>query len=425
MPGTIPNQNILDSIDQVIQALNDLATEVSGNVPDLTTIEGNIQTVGDNLEGVSDAIVAQTTTQETRSVAEVTAQNTNFSDLVAAINGLSLICAPEINVESATPDIYTSCPAPIVQVNCGAGSTGSALDGGAVDYSDPPPEGYEPDPNIDNRKCKASNQIYDVVYASVEVLEVNHVQDYGATLITIAITLTSVLLGASMGSIFPGVGTVIGGVVGAIVGIVTSLITNTAIDLENVLTVMSTNRADLICALYGATNTDDARSEVLSILETGGINSYESLLLESYFFPNDLLKVLFQAIPGSEAALDGYEVTIDCVDCVEGCDPSLDWGYLDPGYSWIASTNVGGSQAHKRIQITFSGCWRYITLNAVNGWTVTAFQNDDVYINTPSGVVSSDNPATHYGTPYCCNEFTIRSSTAFHGNFTIGSECNV
>src|SRR4030065_2703030 len=170
MPGTIPNQNILDAIDQVIQALNDLATEVSGNIPDLAMIEGNIQTVGDNLEGVSDAITAQTTTQETRSVAEVTAQNTNFSDLVAAINGLSLVCAPEINVESATPDIYTSCPTPIIQVNCGAaGSTGSALDGGVVDENDPPPEGYERDPNIDNRKCKAANQIYDVVYASVEV----------------------------------------------------------------------------------------------------------------------------------------------------------------------------------------------------------------------------------------------------------------
>src|SRR4030067_2185701 len=272
MPGTIPNSNILDAIDQVIQALNDLATEVGNNAPSLTTLEQGVETVGDNLEEISDALTAQTTSKETRSVAEVTEQNTNFSDLVAAINGLSLVCAPEINVEAATPDVYTSCPTPIIQVNCGAaGSTGSALDGGVVDENDPPPEGYEPDPNIDNRKCKAANQIYDVVYASVEVLEVNHVQDYGSTLITIAITLTSVLLGASMGSIFPGVGTVLGGVIGAIVGIVTSLITNTAIDLENVLTVMSTNHADLICALYDATNTDDARSEVLSILETGGI----------------------------------------------------------------------------------------------------------------------------------------------------------
>lgn len=309
MPGTIPNQNILDAIDQVIQALNDLATEVSGNIPDLAMIEGNIQTVGDNLEGVSDAITAQTTTQETRSIAEVTAQNTNFSDLVAAINGLSLVCAPEVNVQSATPDIYLSCPPPIVNVQCG-GTTGNAPDDGTVDETDPAPEGGEPDPNITDRKCKAANLIYDELLALCEKLALQDADDLAA----IGVAAASAMLGALIGSVVPVLGTVLGAVAGAIIGIVVAMITEVALQFDDITTAMSTNRSDIVCALYEATDTGSARSEVLGILILGGINSVESTFM-ALIMPNSYLKMLFQAIPGSEAKLDGYEVTIDCGDC--------------------------------------------------------------------------------------------------------------
>jgi len=121
MPGNVPNTSILKSIDQVIQALNDLAANFQPSPATyLTTIEEGLTIIGDDFEAFN-------TLYETRSIAETVAQNTNFTALIGAINGLSLVCAPNINVQSATPTINLSCPPPVINIQ-GGGQTGTKLE---------------------------------------------------------------------------------------------------------------------------------------------------------------------------------------------------------------------------------------------------------------------------------------------------------
>lgn len=318
MPGQTPNTTILKAIDEVINALNDLAANFQpSQPPDFTIIETN-------LEGVGDAVTALNTTIETRSIAETVAQNTNFDDLIAAIGQLSLVCAPEINVQSATPTINLSCAPPIINIQTGT-PTGTKLEDPPVSETDPPPPGSEPDPNIDNRKCKAANLIYDKVhYASSEMdrLGVDFFQNIG---VVASAGIIGFLLG---GPIF--------GVLGVVVGIVSAFFAGA--DLGKIISAMDSRHDDLICALYNAANTTQARDDFLAILEEeGAIWEFgeKELQLISYFFVNDYLKVLFQAVPeiNSEAILDGYAVSVDCSGC-ESCGLKRRPDLTTPYISW-------------------------------------------------------------------------------------------
>jgi hypothetical protein len=74
MAGLTNNSNLLTAANQLIQAINDLTDKVG--VTDVSSI--------------TDAIEAQTTMLETRSIAETEAQNTNFSDLVESVGSVSI-----------------------------------------------------------------------------------------------------------------------------------------------------------------------------------------------------------------------------------------------------------------------------------------------------------------------------------------------
>lgn len=328
MAGQTPNTTILKAIDQVIEALNDLAANFQPvKPPDLGTIETNIGRIGDEIATLN-------TTVETRSIAETVAQNTNFADLVAAIGQLSLVCAPEINVQSATPTINLSCPPPVINIQTGGGQTGIKLEDPPVSETDPPPVGQEPNPNIDNRKCKAANRIYDEIYLMIGKLKLQDAD----TLTGVGIVAATALIGALLGSGAPLIGNLIGAVFGAIVGIVIALVSGIAIDLDDIQTILSNKHQELVCALYNATDTTQAKNGFITVLQEGGLNSVEAIAFMGYFLYSDVLKVLFQAVGNSEALLDGYATSVGCDACSSDC-----YTFDENEQGFVLSSSGGGS----------------------------------------------------------------------------------
>lgn len=106
-------------------------------------------------DGVTDAIEAMTTMLETRSVAETTAQNTNFNDLISQLAA----CCPVdelLQIEQAIRDI-----------RCGTG-------GGSTVIVEPDPA-EEEDPNLPaDYQCQAANRIIDDLITAMSGLEVYH-----------------------------------------------------------------------------------------------------------------------------------------------------------------------------------------------------------------------------------------------------------
>jgi len=307
MPGNVPNTSILKSIDQVIQALNDLAANFQPSpATDLTTIEEGLTIIGDDFEAFN-------TLYETRSIAETVAQNTNFTALIGAINGLSLVCAPNINVQSATPTINLSCPPPVINIQ-GGGQTGTKLEDPPVSETDTPPVGQEPDPNIDNRKCKAANFVYDKIYSTLDLLRKSHAD----TTQTAILSGWIVLVGALLGSAIPAIGTV----VGVVLGIATAIWIG-AVDIAYILTALNNRHQDLVCALYNASGTTQAKDDFLTILDDEGVGGIAYYEFVGFFLLTDFLRILFQAVTiggeNSEALLDGYVASVNCALC-SGCE---------------------------------------------------------------------------------------------------------
>jgi len=235
-----------------------------------------------------------------------------INQLVKAINDLVLVsnCDPVTNVSN---NVQT----PNITVNCCSSGGGSKLEDEPVDETDTPPPGFEPDPNIDNRKCKAVNFYYDGVREVFYRWDIDDVQDKGA----LGFTVVTTLIGAALGTYFPIVGNLIGAVAGAIIGITIAILVAGA-SPGDMLAIWDANQEEIICALYSATNTTQAKDDVLAICDAGGMSTAEWGIV-AWLLSVDGLRVLYQALPGSEAALDGYVSAVDCAECGGGCGADI------------------------------------------------------------------------------------------------------
>lgn len=328
MPGQIPNTNILKAIDQVIKALNDLAANFGA--PNSTTIEENTGRIGDE-------IVNLNTTLETRSIAATEAQNTNFTGLVAAINGLSLTCAPIVNVRSATPTINVSC--------CGSGSLGNGPvippdpapgqpSPGVPDPNDPPAN-YPPNPihPYDEYKCRAANFLVDAYLDYINTVVNNFWTIAFKGTISFG-TITSLLFGASpfLAIIAPAaVPVLVGYVIALVVG---SLITSFA--LGAYYGYLVEHKQEWVCDLYNAQDVTAARNIIIEWLSTGSDlpGDWVSYHVDN-LFPNSVLNILFEEY---EPAAN-YSGSVDCNTC--GCQPlSFDYGSWDG--EWLFTPTFEG-----------------------------------------------------------------------------------
>jgi hypothetical protein len=374
---------LLDKFDNLITILETLSSRfITNELRNLAQVTEGVESAIEGLElacgdtevnfdtaAIVDAIEAQTTMQETRSIAEVTAQNTNFSDLVEAVDGLELVanCAPDVNVD---------CPPPVVNVQGGCGGvTGNTPEQQAGEEGGTPPVGTKEPTEIVERKCKVANLIYDKIYSMIQELGVQDVD----TLAGIGLVGSTALIFAIIGLAGGPLGAIIGAVGGAILGIVMAIIAG-GIDFDDVLTVMNNNHEDLVCSLYNSTTATQAREDFINILSDGGLSSAETAFLE-YFLPSDVTNCLFFTPDSAngdalEAELDGYEGSVECGVCLN-CSTNVAFGEILSG-SWLSGGTArgtiyqNGGNTYYGIDIEFlphGDCCPTITITNVSNWT--------------------------------------------------------
>lgn len=207
---------------------------------------------------------------------------------------------------------------------------GSAPDGeaGVEGGAPPPPIGdivYDDlDPQVADRKCKAADYI--VTWLIDELfygwLIAHNIKELTGIGLALALGATGAWIGTTVGP----AGTLVGAIAGLILGAMTALI-GTTLDIDQTAAVMDAHRQELICALYGATDVDEARAAFQQILiNDGGLSDLERNFVDIWM-PNAFLNMLFfdVTIPIDTAVyFDGYAVHTGC-----DCGPAdLDWVFM-------------------------------------------------------------------------------------------------
>jgi len=290
------SDNILQAIDNIQSALAtlDLADGVG-------TAHETLQAVNANIDAIRLSI-------DTRSVAEVTAQNTNFSDLIAAITALA--CSPVVNnyvtVQGGSGCCSGSsgCEPPSVPGSEG----GDPPDGWEDPPGSPPSPGYPGTSVYYDRKCKVANAIHENVTNLISNLNDTPLSQLAFPLVSGAITLSIGLLG--LPALIPGVaGTLVSYVSG--IGI-TYWSWKDGIDLAQLLLDMDAVEQDLVCALYNSSNGNDALTAYMGVLETYGTSVANRAFLEAVVVIDLVNRLYFRTDDGEEATLENYTPPLSC-----------------------------------------------------------------------------------------------------------------
>ena len=321
MSGSTSSTNILNAINQVIKALNDLATEV--NVPDLSGVE-------------------------------------------QAISDLTLTCSPTVNVSSTAPSVVVYC-------SCGGGSNTSDPPFIPPDI-DPeeggtPPTGFDEPTEIDSRKCKAANYLYD---GTLEVLDKFDILNIEA-LLAVGFGIMAGAIATLLAGVVSGLGAFLLGVFGGVDSVVTAL-TYQGVNISSLKTVWEDKHNEIICALYNATASRPAIDAVSEVLSDAGLSSANIAVFKS-IFTVEVATILFfkPAMKGVtiEQDLDGYEVTVDCGVC--GAD--IVKFRVSPGGVIISGDLKDGAIIRSVINSSFGSNRRQINLTAATSPDIIVYSN--------------------------------------------------
>jgi hypothetical protein len=293
-----------------------------------TTVNFDTASLVTAIGAVGDDIEAQTTMQETRSIAEVTAQNTNFDDLITAVEALELVanCAPDVNVD---------CPPPEVNVTVQGGGGGCIGEGDGTTMphdpgtiGDDPPEGYDDyDPVIvDELRCKFANATVDELVNALQgfidggILWTIKVGGYiaaGIISLVFALTAPGVLILSFAAK----------DIVGFITDIVKALVQLEDADLASLINILTENEEEFVCILYNVQDGDsvlDIKAAFNEALLAHEATVAQRILMDAFLAADVLNNLYWQptwALNGKtvEEWLDGYEGSVDCGDCGSGC----------------------------------------------------------------------------------------------------------
>jgi hypothetical protein len=226
------------------------------------------------------------------------------------------------------------------------GSTGCGCPGGTDPPTGPGSEGGEPPDGWDGtglegseyntRKCKAANLTHEWVKEVVTRFTTGDVEGIapglGGTWALLIGFLTSLLAGLYF------VWAV--AIIGWLSAMATVIINNT-IGFGDLLTILGDNDEDLVCALYTATSSGEARANYIDVAETGGANAAQILFLQAVLSLDDILNTLFFDPTDDDrnselsALIGGYAGGVDCslcTICPVTYDALSDWG------SWTTDT---------------------------------------------------------------------------------------
>jgi len=172
-------------------------------------------------------------------------------------------------------------------------------------------------PSYDVYKCKAANWIMDGLDEIFNAFKLYDVAFWSSTTFSVVVGLVSAVILASVLTGFVGI------VAGAVIAIATKLVTGAAlIDLVDISSVLATDRADFICALYSGADAGESLSNFEAEAAASGLNSTEVALL-ALILTNSTLNHLFQF----SQTIDDYTETTSCAACCQSV--LVHWGTLD------------------------------------------------------------------------------------------------
>ncbi len=242
--------------------------------------------------------------------------NTGISDLTTAVTALTV----QASTLDATFNLRLSQLATAInnmQPDCGCPGQGTETPTGSVIETDPPPTGYQAwAPEIDERKCKLANMLWDDIYEVTGMLDANDVEAIAALGVGSLTALFGLIVGLLVaGPIAWGLAAL-----GAIAGLIAFFLLE-SVNLNNLLTIMENYHEELVCAFYNSTNSQDGLDAFKAVLTTAGASAALLAYIDALNLIDSLAVLYFQpdgAMGATiEQRLDGYPMAIDCISCLE------------------------------------------------------------------------------------------------------------
>ncbi len=338
-----------------------------------------------------------------------------LNDLKATLSTLELTsnCAPNINVESATPDIKVEC-APDVNVSCGPGGgsggipgdipldqIGDGPQGDEPDRGSDPPGGFDTWDEFDEYKCQAANWVFDKYTDTLGNLAAFSGVVGGLTLAVVAgillLTVPPVGLVAIMVAL------------SVLIGIDIGLCAN----FTDIKGALESDRQNIVCGLFNATDTQAA----IAVL-----NNATDSIIDNLSHPvtvreqlkhacrnllwNDNTRLLFEF----DEEIAAYTGSVDCSSCGDECD--VEWEYLlgsgptpipTDGSLFTINSEIFSGNGYNYIafRLPDCACPEQHTLEIVsvsgnpsNGWSVQSWRSESECPNigsdrTPAGATAT------------------------------------
>lgn len=424
MGGLTDNTDLLAATNQLIKAVNDLADKVSPTDVGL----------------IADAITAQTTMLETRSVAETTAQNTNFANLIQSVDNVQL----SVNLSGLISAIQSCC----TNVNNNLGLIVGAIrairlvttggGGGGITgapYLDPPAIVPEPGGSIPGgvnlEKCQAANYVYWAIVSTLR--RISSIQ-YVLSQIADETTLASIVTGLLVVSTVVAVGTAgLEAIIAGIVGLILSAGNEAILLYFNFLAdSLEEDKQDIICNLYEAQDANQARDYIHSLIDSK-IDAVAAIPLEVVWgplgFPLALLKYTLaqvaKTIAGNylvnvlfdpDATVQATEIP-DALEC-DVCGCTIRFEFVEGLEGWesfpgnegnsVVQSWSGNEALRTEISISIggvggSGNWRYFPASHNQEWVVStgdvfeARENCTAHPNNGAGIFMFFTDETSFG----------------------------
>ncbi len=311
MPGQTDNVNFLDAYNQAIVAINELRGNLETGNP-AQNLSALVEVIGDNIEALRN-------THEARSVAHTTAMNTNFDDLIAALQGWT-----PVRVRAG------GCGC------CGGGAIVLPEENSSIE-GDPPPSSKWTTPDdaptpgdpggvvYYNRKCKISNGIHEDLVNFIQGLSDNGVDTMVVPLINAYVNVAIGIVIDEAGAFLPILETELGEVTSAVFDMAVELAT-LDMNFAVLLSVMNSKEQELVCAFYNSTGGENAKDSYLQILEDEGIGIDDRRLIEILLWADVYNYIHFKGDGYIEAKLANYTPPVDCSVCGTCEELLLTWG---------------------------------------------------------------------------------------------------
>lgn len=292
---------------------------------------------------------------------------------------------------AAVVDIGNTLKANSCGCNIGqAEDTTEGESGGTV----PPPIGdivfTEPSVTPD-RDCKAANEVHRFLRELIAELDSYNVDDMGTLGLALVVSIITGVLGSAVASPLAGVVLAVAGAL----SVFAARLLGVTLDLANMLSVMTTNGQDLVCALYNATTAAGARTDYLAICTSNGMSSVEAAALE-LLMTNGLMNILWFDTAETTAYWPTYTPEFDCTSCVE-----------PEGCPWVFKDNQGPTGTG---DLTKNGQLRTLTATQGSG----GLYRVHVDLDTVSGSPGEDCD----GETYVNARYTIMSYNPASPTFT-------